>query len=226
MNERSPDKSTGGEDNERMCGRYTLYTKKEALEERFHAHMGNYKESYNIAPSQKEPVILNENPEEIVLAKWGFMPHWAKGNSLKPQINARAETVAQKPMFRDSYRHRRCLILSDGFYEWDRKGETKTPYFTHLKSREPFAMAGIWDTFAGIPTYAIVTTAANKTMARIHDRMPVILSEKDEHDWLDSSIDEKDLLAPLPDKAMEMYPISRAVNAPKNNSKDLIAPNT
>ena len=129
-----------------MCGRFTMATNPEALEERFHAHLSTEiaAPTYNAAPSQAQLTILNDHPDAIVRAAWGFVPEWADGRpDVKPIINARAETVATKPFFRDAFKKKRCLVLADGFYEWKRAGKSKVPYRIALKTEEPFAFAGI-----------------------------------------------------------------------------------
>ena len=152
-----------------MCGRFTMATNAEALEERFRAHVSTEvaAPTYNAAPSQAQLTILNDRPDAIVHAAWGFVPEWADGRpDVKPLINARAETVATKPYFRDAFKKKRCLILADGFYEWKRTGKSKIPYRIVLKTEEPFAFAGIWSAVHdahGVvqPTFAILTTEAN-----------------------------------------------------------------
>ncbi|HYF13266.1 MAG TPA: SOS response-associated peptidase [Candidatus Paceibacterota bacterium] len=215
-----------------MCGRFAVFSSKEALEARFKATVSDETSPhYNAAPSQKLPTILNMNDEEIVNTKWGYLPHWAKPDGkIRPQINARGETVDQKPFFKTSFKSRRCLVLSDGFYEWDRKGPKKIPYFITTKDKEPFAMAGIWDTSQEdgreINTFAIITTGANKTVSQIHDRMPVILQRDEERDWLDQSLPlnaAKEMLTALPDGQIEMFPVSTRVNSIKNDDPELLA---
>jgi putative SOS response-associated peptidase YedK len=217
-----------------MCGRYTIYTKAEVLEERFHAHMvgekHDYFPSYNVAPTQWNPVILNERPEEIVTANWGYIPHWAKNpQATKPMINARVETVAEKPYFRDSYKKRQCLVLADGFYEWDRKGLKKIPYFIKLKGDEPFAMAGIWDEIEEsdgnmYKTFSIITSTPNKLLDKIHNRMPVILNKDEEAKWLEGALKHEALMSPYSDELMEMHPVSIKVNRPSFNTPSAIQP--
>ena len=216
-----------------MCGRYTIYTNKEALEERFHAEMMAselYKKHFNAAPSQYLPVVESNAPEMINFSYWGFTPSWMKKDSkIKPMINARGETVAEKPMFRGSFKHKRCLVLTDGFYEWDRVGDEKIPYYIRLKDKKPFAFAGIWDESEEEDrqpnTFAIITTNANALMQKIHHRMPVILHPEDEKKWLDEGLKTEDalrLLKGYPSKDMEMYEVSKAVNSPRNDSEKVI----
>jgi putative SOS response-associated peptidase YedK len=218
-----------------MCGRFTLTTKAEALEQRFHAQleMGLYTPTYNAAPSQGLSVILNDDPGSIVRADWGFVPQWADGREgVKALINARGESVADKPFFRAGFKQHRCLVLADGFYEWRRSKSGKVPYRIALKSKEPFAFAGIWsrvhDSSGSLhSTFAIITTAANQLVKIIHDRMPVILAREDEEDWLNPqlSLDEaKAMLSPYPVEQMVAYQVSLQVNSPKYNEEDLVWP--
>ena len=168
-----------------MCGRYSIYETKEVLEERFGARFGEgttFGGIYNAAPMQQLPIIRNDHPETIVMATWSFLPEWA--HALRPQINARGETVADTPLFRDAFAHRRCLVLVNGFYEWHENRSVKTPYYITLTSGAPFACAGIWEPPSartrGVPRFAILTVGANALVSTIHDRMPVVLDEHDE----------------------------------------------
>ena len=218
-----------------MCERYTLSTPTEALEQRFHATLPReaLTPTYNAAPSQILPVICNIHPQEITRSAWGFVPEWADGRAgVKPLINARAETVATKPTFRQAFRSKRCLILADGFYEWKRAGKSKVPHRIALKSAEPFAFAGIWSTVhdpSGRPytTFAILTTEANELMAQIHTRMPVILHAHDEATWLNQrcSLDEAQaLLTSFPADLLTLYEVSPKVNSPTYNTPDALRP--
>jgi putative SOS response-associated peptidase YedK len=218
-----------------MCGRFTLATDAEILQQRFHAQleMGLYRPTYNAAPSQGLSVILNDNPGSIVKADWGFVPHWADGREgLKPLINARGESVADKPFFRDGFKRNRCLVLADGFYEWRRSKRGKVPYRIALKTKEPFAFAGLWSRVhdpAGKlhSTFAIITTVPNELVAKIHDRMPVILTREDEEDWLNPQLaldQAKAMLSPYPVERMVAYEVSALVNSPKYNQEDLVWP--
>jgi putative SOS response-associated peptidase YedK len=164
-------------------------------------------------------------------AAWGFVPEWADGRpDVKPLIKARAETVATKPFFRDAFKRKRCLVLADGFYEWKRTGKGKVPYRITLKTEQPFA--GIWSTVHDAqgrvhPTFAILTTEANALVAQIHTRMPVILREQDEADWLNPhlSLDEAQaLLVPLPAELLIAYEVSPKVNSPTYNTPDVLQP--
>jgi putative SOS response-associated peptidase YedK len=218
-----------------MCGRFTLSTKAEALEERFHATLaeGVYAPNYNAVPLQALLTILNDNPEVIVPTAWGFVPAWAEGRSdVKPLINARGETVASKPFFRTAFKSSRCLVLSDGFYEWRRAKSGKVPYRIALKTKEPFAFAGIWSRLhdaegAMQTTFALIITEANALVAHMHHRMPVILREEDEEAWLNPQLPleaAQNMLAPFPAERLTAYQVSARVNAASHNTPELIKP--
>ena len=218
-----------------MCGRFTMATNTAALEERFHAHLSTEiaEPTYNAAPSQAQLTILNDHPQAIVRAAWGFVPEWADGRpDVKPLINARAETVATKPFFRDAFKRKPCLVLADGFYEWKRTGKGKVPYRIALQTEEPFAFAGIWSMVhdaQGVvhPTFAILTTEANALVSQIHDRMPVILREQDEEAWLNPRLTldaAQALLMPLPAELLMTYEVSPKVNSPAYNTPDVLQP--
>lgn len=226
-----------------MCGRYTLHTEKQALERRFRVDLGALAEfgpRYNIAPT--EPVLTvrrAEDPRLGEMMRWGLVPSWAEEpTSTAGMINARVETAATRPAFRRSFRRFRCLVLADGFYEWqpaEEPGRPKTPFWVALGSREPFAMAGIWASWRGrdllgerrLHSCAILTTRANAAVAPIHGRMPVILHPEAEDAWLDPKLDDqierlKDLLVPVPAEALHAHPVSRRVNSVRNQGPDLI----
>lgn len=220
-----------------MCGRFTLITDLEQLEERFSFHAANlsFTPRYNIAPSQAVfTVIEDEKGNRGGLLRWGLIPSWAKDAAIgNRMINARAETVAEKPSFRRALQKRRCLILADGFYEWRKEGKKKTPLFITLASRAPFAFAGLWETWRPsdgetIHSCTIITTTPNTLMASIHNRMPVILTREAETTWLDRTITEPEkllpLLVPYPDTVMDAYEVALTVNSPKNDSPACIAP--
>jgi len=207
----------------------------EALEQRFHATLPReaLTPTYNAAPSQALPVICDIHPQKITRSGWGFVPEWADGRAgVKPLINARADTVATKPTFRQAFRSKRCLVLADGFYEWKRAGKSKVPHWIALKSKEPFAFAGIWSTVhdpSGRPytTFAILTTEANELVAQIHNRMPVILHARDEAAWLNQhcALDEvQALLAPFPADLLILYEVSPRVNSASYNTPDALHP--
>jgi putative SOS response-associated peptidase YedK len=218
-----------------MCGRFTRATTAAALEERFHARLSTEiaTPTYNAAPSQTQLTILNAHPQAMVRAVWGFVPEWADGRpDVKPLINARAETVATKPFFRDAFRRKRCLIVADGFYEWKRTSKGKAPYRITLKTAEPFAFAGIWSAVHDVqgvvrPTFAILTTEANALVAEIHTRMPVILRAQDETAWLDASLslaEAQALLVPLPAALLLAYEVSSRINSPAFNVPEALQP--
>ena len=214
-----------------MCGRYTLKTAPEIVAEQFQLEQPlAIQPRYNVAPSQLVACIRT-NPASIeregVFLWWGLIPSWAKDPKIGMQlINARAETLAEKPSFRAAFRHRRCLVLADGFYEWRREGRTKQPYFFRFREGGPFAMCGLWERWeksdgSPIESCAIVTTESNAVLEPIHNRMPVILNPKDYDLWLDPR--RKDpaelscLLQPYPPDEMVAVPVSLRVNNPKND---------
>jgi putative SOS response-associated peptidase YedK len=226
-----------------MCGRYRLKTAPDVIEARFQLPSGAiarqlplFRPRYNIAPSQAVlGVVADAAGRHAVALDWGFIPHWVKDASPTQRfINARAETVATKPAFRDALRARRCLIPADGFYEWRRDPTgRKTPYHICLKGERPFAFAGLWSTWRrpdGEPvrTCAIITTAANELMDEIHDRMPVIMRPEAEAQWLDWRVDDPArlalLLAPYPADEMAAWPVAPLVNNPRNDTPACAAP--
>jgi putative SOS response-associated peptidase YedK len=220
-----------------MCGRYTMFTQAEALAERFHAVLSSepFAPTYNAAPSQDQLTILSAEPHKIVLSAWGFMPEWAAGRSdVKPLINARAETVATKPFFRQAFRTKRCLVLADGFYEWKRLGKHRVPYRIAFKTGEPFAFAGIWSTVRNVSgqeqtTFAILTTEANVLVAQIHNRMPVILHKRDEAAWLNQELSLENaqaMLTPFPAERLIAYEVTNKVNSPAYNTPAALQPVT
>jgi putative SOS response-associated peptidase YedK len=220
-----------------MCGRFGISYEKADIEERFQARFDTgevrYKPRYNAAPSQSLPVILNEEPKTIRFVSWGLRPPWLKTSfNRKELINVKAETLREKPTFKSDFINRRCLVLADSFYEWQRAGKQKVPYRFLLKSAEPFAFAGIWEDNTGddgkpLRTFAIITTAANSLVGIVHERMPLILKKEDEKKWIDYDItNEKlfSLLHPFPPNLMQMYEISMKVNRTTEDSPELIKP--
>lgn len=205
-----------------MCGGYTIATNIKSLEERFGSKLinGPFNERFNARPSQNLPIITNTNPKEIKLAHWGIKPAWAKEDSHKEIINARSDS-SEKPTFKKLFESKRCLILADGFYEWEKRKDGKYPFRFTLKDDGPFAMAGIYDVNdANENLFTIITVNSNKVVGEIHDRMPAILLPEQERDWLDKK--NLDLLKPYPDKFMESYEVSRKVNFAENDFPDLI----
>ena len=221
-----------------MCGRFTLTVNPADLQDTFNDF--NFPEKFaprfNIAPSQPVLAIPNDEKYTADFFVWGLIPMWAKdpeiGNRL---INARGETLAEKPSFRGSYRHKRCLILSDGFYEWKSFGsrKTKTPYYIHMQDRKPFAIAGLWDHWespdgSSIKSCTIITTTPNELTESIHDRMPVILHPRDYAKWLNPAPQTPEnlqpLIKPFPAEAMTAYSVSTLVNKVANDTPELVVP--
>ena len=218
-----------------MCGRYTLTKPFKAIVTHFKAKTSQlgFQERFNIAPAQTVPAIIQkENERRLCVLRWGLVPHWAKDESVGMKtINARAETISEKPSFRDSFRSKRCLIPADGFIEWARKTKDKTPKYINLKSNELFGMAGLWAEWNGngqpIKTFSIITTEANDLIGKVHHRMPVILNPENYSDWLSpdaTSSELKSLLVPFSAEKMSVRSISKAVNSAKNDSPDCLNP--
>lgn len=216
-----------------MCGRYSLSKSKTELEERFQAEMlPEFKPRYNIAPTQLLPVITSQSPRGFSFFYWGITPEFGQNRPVAQKlINARAETVSEKISFKSSFQKRRCLIPADGFYEWKQLGKkTKIPYRFTLRENELFAFAGIWEEYETVAgeiqhTFLILTTSPNEKVAEIHDRMPVILSQKDEKKWLNSYSSEDELKAmlnPFSDDMMLSYTVSPLVNSVSNDNPSLI----
>jgi putative SOS response-associated peptidase YedK len=209
-----------------MCGRFTLISEFKAIQDHFAAGGPTfaYQASYNIAPTREIPAVRQEQAQrELFMCRWGLIPHWSKPGKSYHSINARAETLASKPFFRDAFRKRRCLIPANGFFEWKKEGAAKQAYYIHLPDRPLFAFAGLWEYWLDqeqrIESCAIITTTANTGMQAIHDRMPVILQEQDYAAWLEAGGER--LLIPYAG-SMECYPVSKFVNNPRNDGKDLI----
>lgn len=223
-----------------MCGRFTLFADFNEIIDRFAIEAALeeelYNPSYNIAPSNSVLSVINDGQKNrLGYLKWGLIPPWAKDEKMGFKlINARAETLLDKPSFRDAFKKRRCLIIADSFYEWKRSDlKTKTPMRITLKNNRLFAMAGLWERWkapSGNMVYSctVITTSPNKLMEDIHDRMPVILTPEDEKVWVNPNTKDlshlNQLLKPLPEDLMEAYEVSQLVNSPKNNSPNLIQP--
>jgi putative SOS response-associated peptidase YedK len=219
-----------------MCGRYVIISTPAAIKAYFgYSEQLNFPPRYNVAPTQPIPVVrLNDGKRQVVLMRWGLIPAWVKDPNIFPLlINARAESVIDKPAYRAAMRRRRCLVPADGFYEWREVGGRKQPYFVRRRnSGEPFAFAGLWETWTGpngeeLDAVAIVTTEANRTLAAIHPRMPVILPPEAFDLWLDcAKVDAKTaaaLLTAAGEDLLEAYEVSPAVNRAANDSEALIA---
>ncbi|QRV13917.1 SOS response-associated peptidase [Haloterrigena salifodinae] len=237
-----------------MCGRYTLMVERGTLEERFDARFadgGNgFEPRYNMAPGQRLPVVANDEPETIRRLEWGLVPSWAEDDS-GGLINARAETIGEKPAFREAYERRRCIVPADGFYEWVETDDSgKRPYRVSFEDDRVFALAGLWErwepeeettqtgleAFGGgleeseddgsdspLETFTIVTTEPNDLVADLHHRMAVILEPGAEREWLTAD-NPGDLLEPHPSDEMRAYPVSRAVNDPSVDEPSLVDP--
>ncbi len=221
-----------------MCGRFTLTIDPNHLQEAFPwAEIpDDLPPRYNIAPSQPVAVIPNTGDNTLSMYKWGLIPSWSKDPSIGDRmINARSETLAEKPSFRNAYRRRRCLILADGFYEWKQNlgMKSKQPIFIRLKTKRPFAFAGLWEIWnstegSEIRTCTIITTQPNSLLEPIHNRMPVILPPDAYSQWLAPEDRQPDqlngLLIPFPPSEMVAFPVSKMVNSPQFDSPDLIKP--
>jgi len=209
-----------------MCGRFSLTSNEAELNLRFELEGGTapYVPRYNGAPSQMLAVITGENPHKLSYHRWGLIPPWAKDISIgNKMINARAETITEKPSFRTPLFSKRCLVPADGFYEWQ-QDTGKQPYRIFIKDNPIFAMAGLWERWKSpegptIESFNIITTEANSFMQPIHSRMPVILKQEDEKIWLGSkdSAEILSLLKPYPPEDMDAFPVSKLVNSPKND---------
>jgi putative SOS response-associated peptidase YedK len=221
-----------------MCGRYFLTTPGEVLADLFETPSApEMAPRYNVAPTQSVPIVRRgaNGEREMALVSWGLVPVWAKeraiGNKL---INARAETLAEKPSFRDAYKKRRCVLPADGYFEWKKEGTIKQPYAFRARDGRPLALAGLWswwkDPATGEPleSCAILTTAPNELAATVHDRMPVILSTQSIPAWLGTDAPTPSFtelfFSPFPAGGMLTYPVSRKVNSPANDSPDLLDP--
>ena len=220
-----------------MCGRYAITTAPEAIRQLFrYLEQPNFPPRYNVAPTQPVPIVrMAQGKRQFALVRWGLIPAWVKDpRTFSLVINARAESVLDKPAFKNAMKYRRCLFPADGFFEWERKGEKKRPYFVRRKGGGPLAFAGLWEVWTGPngeeqETAAIITTTASRSIAHIHDRMPVILSPEAFDFWLDPKVDAETAAAaiqPAKDDAIEHYEVSRAVNRFENDSPKLVEPLT
>jgi putative SOS response-associated peptidase YedK len=220
-----------------MCGRYTLY-QTDNLSDRFNLAtkpLITMQDNYNVAPGQNVPIIIrSQSGNSAELMRWGFVPSWAKDIKIGYKlINARAESVFDKPMWRSAVEHHRCLVPARGFYEWKAQegSKIKQPFYIHPKDQNLFAFAGLWSTHKDIEGYelksfSILTTGPNKEMAEVHSRMPVILKPSDETQWLEPSLDTKEainaFLHPYEDNKLDLYMVSPDVNSPASNDKHLL----
>jgi putative SOS response-associated peptidase YedK len=219
-----------------MCGRYTLRTPIDVLAEGFEIeeYPSSSTPNYNVAPTQEVAAVVEEDEKrKLALFHWGLIPSWAKDPAIgNKTINARAETVSEKPSFRSAFKKRRCLIIADGFYERKKTDDGKQPYHIKMQDDLPFAFAGLWKVWdkygEEIYSNTIITTKANDLMSEIHHRMPVILHPEDYGLWLDPDFDDKEalmsVLRPYPADVMEAYPVSRRVNKPSTNEPSVLEP--
>jgi putative SOS response-associated peptidase YedK len=217
-----------------MCGRYAITTAPEAIRRLFNLDgpLPNFAPHYNAAPGQELPVIrLHPETGHRVLGtlRWGLIPYWSKDPKIAWKcINARGETAKTAPAFRDAYKARRCIVPADAFYEWKANGKTKQPYAIAMRDRRPFAFAGLWENWKDpasqewIRTYTVLTTKPNEVVARLHDRMPVILAPADYDQWLDTNYDPAPLIRSYADDDLVTWPVSTKVNTPKNDDATLL----
>ena len=219
-----------------MCGRFSLIADIGELQDRFDfdGEGLEYAPRFNMAPTQEVLIVVGGESRRGGYMRWGLIPPWTKDLSTgRPMINARAETVAERPAFRNALRRRRCLVLADGFYEWQRVRHAKKPMRVVMRSGEPFAFAGLWERWRNpdgqvIPSCTIITTEANALLRPIHNRMPVILSREMDRFWLDRSVQDPaaigSILSPYPADAMELYEVSTLVNSYANDGPEIIEP--
>jgi putative SOS response-associated peptidase YedK len=219
-----------------MCGRYSITSAPEAIRALFrYGETPHFPPRYNIAPTQPIPVVrLIDGKRGFALMRWGLVPAWVKDPAaFSLLINARGETVCEKPAFRNAMKYRRCLIPADGFYEWQAGGRGKQPFYIRVQDGAPLAFAGLWETWTGpngeeLDTAAIVTTHANATLSPLHDRMPVIVPPEAFDLWLDcthvDACTAVALIAPAPDNQLEFWPVSTQVNRTANDHPGLMQP--
>jgi putative SOS response-associated peptidase YedK len=220
-----------------MCGRFDIHTAIEIIAQIFQIDSITFDivPNYNVAPTQNIPIVINDGKKNLLISShWGFLPSWAKEKKTAySMINARGETVATNKSYKDAFQNYRCLVVADGFYEWQRQDKIKIPYYIHLKSKKPMAFAGLYNNWRSpegeeICSSTIVTTGANELVMPLHDRMPVILHENDFRLWLNPNEHDKDLLLPMlkpfPSEELEEYRVTTRVNSVKNNQPDNIQP--
>jgi putative SOS response-associated peptidase YedK len=216
-----------------MCGRFAFYSPREAVARLFGVDGPAIEPRYNIAPTRFVAAVRagEDGVRHLDMLYWGLVPSWAKDRSIGVRmINARAETIADKPSFRSAYRRRRCLVLADGWYEWQRDGAVKQPCFITFRDGEPFGMAGLWESWrdpAGgevLESCTVVTTGAAPELACVHDRMPVIVGREAHATWLDAGRDVAGLLVPWSRGGLEVRRVGRRVNDARNEGADLVQP--
>jgi len=218
-----------------MCGRFTVRSNANVIAHEFGlSGLLDLIPHFNIAPTQLVAAVRSlDGPRELVMLRWGLVPPWASELSIGSRmINARSETVSTKPSFKKSFQSRRCLVIADGFYEWQKMDDKKQPFFIRLKSDQPFGFAGLWErndkTGQPVETCTIITTTANEMMAPLHDRMPVIIPPEQYGLWLDPEAHDvtqlERLLQPFLSDEMMAYPVSTLVNSPKNDLAECVEP--
>lgn len=219
-----------------MCGRYAFFSPAEAVKRVFALEgLPALEPRYNVAPTQDVPAVRmgEEGARRFAMLHWGLVPKWAKERAIgNRMINARSETLAEKPSFRDALKKRRCLVLADGWYEWQVAPGGKQPWFIRRKDAQPFAFAGLWERWKDpadgsmLESCTIVTTRASESIRKIHERMPVVLDAADWDRWLDTAFSDSEklveLLVPCDPQSLEAWPVSREVNAPRNQGPGLI----
>ena len=205
-----------------MCSRYTATSDPKALARRFGvAPAPGLRPRYNVAPGQESAVVIAAPAPRMSLLRWGLLPAWAKGPQAKPQINARAETLADKPFFRESFRWRRALVPADGWFEWPKRGSDKAPRLFRLQDGQLFAFAGLWEA----ESFALVTVEPNPLVARIHDRMPAVLARGDEAEWLDPKTRPErlhELLRPYPSELLDVRRVGPGIGDPSLDEPSLL----
>ncbi len=217
-----------------MCGRFDLHSEPVVIRKEFRIdHVAvEHKPSYNIAPTRQIVIVKDDGKRHLVQSRWGLLPAWTTDTKMQ-MINAKAETVADKPAFKEAFRLRRCLVIADGFFEWRKEGKLRQPVYIRLKSKRPFGFAGLYNISKSadgeeILSCAIITTEPNELLMPIHDRMPAIIAKDKEDLWLKP--DNRDiqilmsLLVPYPSEEMEYYEVSQLVNKPDNDSIEIINP--
>jgi putative SOS response-associated peptidase YedK len=215
-----------------MCGRYVLIAEPQQVQREFDlSSTPTLAPRYNIAPTQPVAIITNEKPDELTIVKWGLVPSWSKDPKVgSKMINARSDTAHEKPSFRSAFKRRRCLIPVSGFYEWKTSDDSKQPHYIFVKDKDVFSFAGLWEVWHGpdgeqLWTCSILTTDANEKIEDLHNRMPVILDGDDRKTWLDEDAEVAELrllMKPFDSDKMDYYPVSKAVNTPRNDDPSLL----
>ena len=217
-----------------MCGRFSLTASGETIAQQFDlAEVPDIPKHYNIAPTQTVATIVVDNKRKYQTMRWGLIPHWAKDSKISSRlINARVETVTEKPSFRNLIKQKRCLVIADGYYEWQSQKGRKQPYYFQIDKHQPFAFAGLWDTWRSpdgeIMSCTLLTTDASAEVSPVHHRMPVIVPPQAYSQWLDPSITAPEAVLPLLNsdiyQSLSSYRVSPVVNNPTNDSAECVQP--